>query len=96
MKRQIEFEQSVFVVRCGSKCDLAGRAALGANRTFGWPRTSHRGHERTNSNLAAVGANAQARNAAFHSWRPVLADQGQSRQGCLPRIRPRIELRLHD
>src|ERR1700738_3104831 len=58
--------------------------------------TSHLGHERTNSNLAAVGANAQARNAAFHSWRPVLADQCQSQHGCLPRIRPRIGPRLHD
>jgi hypothetical protein len=38
------------------------------------------GQERTNSNLAAVGANAQARNAAFHSWRPVLADQCQSQR----------------
>src|SRR5439155_23857627 len=29
----------------------------------------------TNSNLAAVGANARGRNAAFLSLRPVLADQ---------------------
>jgi hypothetical protein len=31
------------------------------------------------TNLAAVG-DAQARNAAFHSWRPILADQSRARR----------------
>src|SRR6266436_6695763 len=44
-------------------------------------------HERTNSNLPAVGANARGRNAAFPSLRPVLADQCKSQQGCLPTMR---------
>src|ERR1035437_5055321 len=42
------------------------------------------------SNLAAVGANAQGRIAAFPSLRPVLADQCRSQQGCLPTMRVQL------
>ena len=51
---------------------------------------SVRCHEGTNSNLAAVGANARGRNAAFPSLHPVLADQCMSPQGCLPTMRVRL------
>ncbi len=56
-------------------------AALGARKLDIRPDPrSQKGQERANSNLAAGGAIAQARNAAFHSWRPILADQCQSQR----------------
>jgi hypothetical protein len=51
---------------------------------------SEKYHVWTDSNLAAVGANARGRNAAFPSWRPVLADQCKSQQGCLPTMRVQL------
>lgn len=51
---------------------LSAQKRIFAGATYG----SDLAHEQTNSNLAAAGANAQARNAAFHSGRPVVADQG--------------------